>query len=186
MFASGRTDGGHGVESDHISHLAAYMSPIIEQKGSMKVISQNKKAFHDYDILDRMEAGIILTGDEVKALRAGHVSLVGSFATVHENELFLINCMITPYSHAYTKSDEHSRRSRKILVHRRELNRIIGDISRKGITMVPLKLYFNDKGMVKIELGIAKHKKAHGMKQELKEKDIERQTRRELRGKVRF
>ncbi len=152
----------------------------------MKVISQNKKAFHDYDILDRMEAGIVLTGDEVKALRAGHVSLVGSFATVHENELFLINCMITPYSHAYTKSDEHSRRSRKLLVHRKELNRIIGDISRKGITMVPLKLYFNDKGTVKIELGIAKHKKAHGMKQELKEKDIERQTRRELRGKVRF
>jgi SsrA-binding protein len=152
----------------------------------MKVITQNKKAFYDYDILDRMEAGIVLFGDEVKSLRAGHVSLVGSFATVHDNELFLINCAITPYSHAYAKSDELSRRSRKLLIHRRELNRIVGDISRKGITVVPLKLYFTDRGKVKVELGIAKHKKAAGKKQELKEKDIERQTRRELRGKVRF
>ena len=146
----------------------------------MKIIARNKKAFHDYDILDRLEAGIVLTGDEVKALRAGHVSLVGSFATVHDNELFLINCMITPYSHAYAKGDERARRSRKLLLRRRELNKLMGDIARKGITIVPLKLYFNDKGKVKVEIGIAKHKKAYGIKQELKERDIERQTRREL------
>lgn len=146
----------------------------------MKVIAQNKKAFHDYTILERLEVGIVLTGDEVKALRAGHVSLTGSFATVRDNELFLINCMISPYSHAYSKSDEHTRRSRKLLLHRRELRRLIGDISRKGVTIVPLKLYFNGKGKVKVELGIAKHKKAHGIKQELKERDIARQTRREL------
>lgn len=149
----------------------------------MKIITQNKKAFHDYDILERVEAGIVLTGDEVKALRAGQVSLVGSFATVHHNELMLINCNISPYSHAYTKSDEQARRSRKLLLHRRELNRIIGDISRKGITIVPLKLYFNEKGRVKVEIGIAKHKKAYGIKEELKERDIARQTRRELREK---
>jgi SsrA-binding protein len=149
----------------------------------MKIVAQNKKAFHDYDILDRLEAGIILTGDEVKALRAGHLSLIGSFATVHNNELFIINAMISPYSHAYTKSEEQARRSRKLLLHRRQLIKLIGDISRKGITLIPLKVYFNEKGLVKVDLGIAKHKKAHGIKQELKEKDIARQTRRELRGK---
>ncbi len=149
----------------------------------MKIIAQNKKAFHDYDILERIEAGIVLTGDEVKALRAGHISLIGSFATVHHNELMLINAHVTPYSHAYTKGDEFSRRSRKLLLHRRELNRIIGDISKRGITIVPLKIYFNNKGKVKVEIGIAKHKKAYGIKQEIKERDIARQTRRELREK---
>ncbi len=149
----------------------------------MKVIAQNKKAFHDYDILERLEAGLVLTGDEVKSLRAGQVSLVGSFAVIRQNELFLINCMITPYSFAYSKNDEQARRSRKLLLHRRQLNKITGDISRKGVTVVPLKVYLNGKGLVKVELGIAKHKKAHGIKQELKEKDIARQTQRELRGR---
>lgn len=152
----------------------------------MKIITQNKKAFHDYEILDRLEAGIVLTGDEVKSLRAGHVSLTGAFATIHNNELNLINCNITTYSHAYLKSEEQSNRTRKLLVHRRELNRMIGDISRKGITIVPLKLYFNDKGIVKVDLGLCKHKKAHAKKSELKEKDIARQTRRELRGKYNY
>lgn len=152
----------------------------------MKIIAQNKKAFHDYEILEKIEAGIVLTGDEVKSLRAGHVSLVGSYATVHQNELTIINMNITPYSHAYTKSEEISRRTRKLLVHRRELNRIIGDISKKGITIVPLKLYFNERGFVKVELGLAKHKKAHVQKSQLKEKDIARQTRRELRGKYNY
>ena len=149
----------------------------------MKVIATNKKAFHDYEILDRIEAGVVLTGDEVKAIRAGHVSLIGSFATVRDNELYLLNCMITPYSHAYLKSEEAARRTRKLLLHRRQLNKMIGEISRKGVTIVPLKVYLNEKGKVKIEIGIAKHKKAHGIKQELKERDIARQTQRELRGR---
>lgn len=149
----------------------------------MKIIAQNKKAFHDYEILDRIEAGIVLTGDEVKSLRANQVSLPGSFATVHQNELNLINCHIPPYSHAYSKSEEQARRTRKLLVHRRELNRIVGDISRKGVTLVPLKLYFNDKGLIKVELGLCKHKKAHMKKEQLRERDIARETRRELRGK---
>lgn len=149
----------------------------------MKVVAQNKKAFHDYDILERLEAGIVLSGDEVKSIRAGHMSLIGSFATVRDNELYLLNCMITPYSHAYTKSEEAARRTRKLLLRRRQLNKIIGDISRKGVTIVPLKAYLNEKGKVKVEIGIAKHKKAYGIKQELKEKDIARQTQRELRGR---
>lgn len=152
----------------------------------MKIIAQNKKAFHDYEVLDRLEAGLVLTGDEVKAIRAGHINLVGSFATMHDGELFLINCHISPYSHAYQKSEDVSRRNRKLLIHRRELNRLIGEIARKGITLVPLKLYFNQKGIIKIELGLCKHKKAHVRKEEIKERDIKRETRRELKGSYRY
>jgi SsrA-binding protein len=152
----------------------------------MKIITQNKKAFHDYEVLDRIEVGLVLTGDEVKSLRAGHVNLVGSFATLHDGELFLINCHIAPYSHAYQKTEDVSRRSRKLLLHRRELARLVGDIARKGVTLVPLKLYFNEKGRVKVDLGICKHKKAHVRKEEIKERDIKRQTRRELKGTFRF
>ena len=151
----------------------------------MKVIAKNKKAFFDYEVLDTIEAGIVLTGDEVKSLRAGKVSMAGSFATVHGGELFMINCNITPYTHAYEKKEDTSKRSRKLLLHRKELDRIIGDISKKGITIVPLKLYFK-KGKVKVELGICKHKKARSKKRELKERDIKRETARELKGKYKY
>jgi len=147
----------------------------------MKVIAQNKKAFFEYEILDKLEAGIVLTGDEVKSLRAGHVSMVGSFATVKQSELYLINCKITPYQKAYIKREDLSDRSRKLLLNKRELMRLIGDISKKGVTIVPLKLYFNDRNFVKVELGICKAKKAAGKKETIKERDIERQTRREIK-----
>jgi len=152
----------------------------------MKIIAQNKKAFHDYDILERWEAGIVLTGDEVKSIRAGHISLIGAYATIHTNELYLINANISPYSHAYTKSDELAKRSRKLLLSRKELKKLMGEIARKGITAVPLKVYITGKGLVKVEIGLAKHKKAHGIKEMLKERDIERETRRELKGKVSY
>lgn len=148
----------------------------------MKIVSQNKKAFHDYDILDRLEAGLVLTGDEVKSIRSGNVNLVGSFAHVREGELYIVNCYIAPYSNAYRKEEDFSRRTRKLLVHRQELNRLVGTISKKGVTLVPLKLYLNERGRVKVELGIAKHKQAHTRKEELKERDIRRETRRELKG----
>ena len=150
----------------------------------MKVIVQNKKAFFDYEILDRLEAGIVLTGDEVKSIRAGHVTLVGAFATIHDGQLFLINCNISPYTHAANKqADEYRTRSRKLLVHKKELNRLIGDISRKGITLLPLKIYLNERGLVKVEIGLAKHKKSVDKRQSLKERDIKRQTARELRNR---
>lgn len=153
----------------------------------MKVVAQNKKATFDYEILDRIEAGIVLNGDEVKSLRAGKVSLIGSFATIHDGQLFLINCNITPYTQAFAaaKKDDATR-SRKLLLNRREINRIIGDISRKGVTIVALKIYFNDRNYAKVELGIAKHKKAASKKESIKERDIKRETSRELRGKYRF
>lgn len=152
----------------------------------MKIVVQNKKATFDYEILERIEAGIVLTGDEVKSLRAGHASLVGAFATIHDNQLFLINCNITPFSHAFQAKKENATRSRKLLVSRRELNRLIGDISRKGVTIVALKIYFNDRNYAKVELGLAKHKKSSDKKESIRERDIKRETSRELRGKYRY
>ena len=128
-----------------------------------------------------MEAGIVLTGDEVKSLRAGRASLIGAFATVKGGELFLTNCTINAYSHAYGKEEAETTRSRKLLLHKKELHKLIGDVSTKGITIIPLKIYFNKKNIAKVEIGIGKHKKAAGKKQALKERDIKRQTDRELK-----
>ena len=149
----------------------------------MKIIAQNKKAFHDYSVSESIEAGIVLTGDEVKSLRAGKGNLAGSFVVPKDGELFMINVHISPYTHAYQKTgdDEITRRSRKLLLHRREIDRLVGEVSRKGITLVPLKLYFV-KGTIKVEVGICKHKKAPQRKEEMRERDINRETRRQLKG----
>jgi len=147
----------------------------------MKLIARNKKAFFEYEILERIEAGVVLSGDEVKSLRAGQVSLVGAFATVKNGELFLFNCTIATYDKAYMKDKDQATRSRKLLLHKRELNKIIGDVSKKGITIVPLRMYFTKRNLVKVEIGICKPKKAAGKKQALKERDLDRQTKRELK-----
>lgn len=147
----------------------------------MKIIIQNKKALFDYEISHTVEAGIVLKGDEVKSLRAHQGSLNGSFATVKDNELFLLNCNIPVYSHAYQKNEDAALRTRKLLLKRGELNKLIGEISKKGMTILPLKIYLNQKGLIKVELGIGKHRKAHNKKELLKERDIARETRRELK-----
>ncbi|MFC1894799.1 SsrA-binding protein SmpB [Candidatus Dependentiae bacterium] len=146
----------------------------------MKIITKNKKAFYNYEVKDTFEAGIQLTGDEVKSLRQGNISLADAFATIHDGELFLLNCYIAPYSHAFSKADT-TRRSRRLLVHRKELHKLIGDISKKGLTIVPLKIYFGNRGFIKVELGLAKHKKAASKKRELREKDIKREAQREIK-----
>jgi len=148
---------------------------------SKKTIIKNKKAFFDYTILYTLEAGIVLRGDEVKALREHKGSLSGSFAVPQRNELFLINCMIPSYSHAYEKDEAIEKRSRKLLLHSSEIMKIIGDISKKGVTIVPLEIYFNEKNKVKVALGVARHKKVGEKKEVLKERDIARETRRELK-----
>lgn len=150
----------------------------------MKIITQNRKAFHDYEIIDRIEAGIVLSGDEVKSIRAGHINLTGSFAHMVSDELWLKNCHITPYKQAYDlihKDEEYPVRNRKLLLNKRELRRMSNDIACQGITVVPLKVYFNDKNRIKVELGIAKGKKSSDKRQALKERDIKRQTDREMR-----
>jgi SsrA-binding protein len=147
----------------------------------MKVLAQNKKAFHDYDILEKIEAGIVLTGDEVKSLRAGNVSLVGAFANIRNGEMMLVNCRIAPYERAYLKDEEAAMRSRVLLLHKRQILKLIGEIAQKGVTVVPLMFYLNDKNKVKVQLGIAKHKKAPSKKKELKERDIKRETSRAMK-----
>lgn len=147
----------------------------------MKVIIQNKKALFDYEILYTVEAGIVLTGDEVKSLRANRGSLNGSFATVKGTELFLLNCNIPVYTHAYLKDEDTALRTRKLLLNRAELNKLLGEVSKKGMTILPLKLYFNSKSLVKVELGVGRHRKSHDKKELLKERDIARETRREMK-----
>lgn len=147
----------------------------------MKILSCNKKAYHDYDILEKIEAGIVLTGDEVKSLRAGHVSLIGAFASIRNGEMMLVNCRIAPYEKAYQKDEEAAARSRVLLLHKRQTLKLLGEIAQKGITVIPLSIYLNEKSKIKIELGIAKHKKAPSKKKELKERDIKRETDRAMK-----
>lgn len=146
-------------------------------------IAKNKKAFHDYDIKDTFEAGIVLKGDEVKSIRQHGISLVGSYATIHEGELYLINATIAAYKQAYQQDKDNLTRRRKLLVHRKELERLVGDISRKGVTLIPLSVYFNDRNKVKVSVGICKHKNAAQKKQVLKERDIRREAEREIRNR---
>jgi SsrA-binding protein len=147
----------------------------------MKIIVQNKKAFHDYNILEKIEAGIVLTGDEVKSLRAGHVSLVGAFAVIRQGELMLVNCRISPYEKAYQKNEEAATRSRKLLLHKRQILRLLGEIAQKSVTVVPLLIYFSKNNRIKVEIGVAKHKDAPNKKKELRERDIDREASRAMK-----
>ena len=147
----------------------------------MKLILKNKKAYHDYHVLNTLEAGVALTGEEVKSLRAGHGNLTGAFATFHGSELFIINMHITPYEQSYRKDEELAKRSRKLLLHKKELSRLAGEVSQKGVTLIPLSLYFNKRSIIKVELGVCKHKDAPSKKRELREKDITRQAHREMK-----
>ena len=126
---------------------------------------------------------IVLTGDEVKSIRKGSASLVDSYAVVKDNEISLLNCYIAPYSHAYSKQDI-SRRSRKLLLNRHEINHLIGEVSRKGMTLIPLKIYFNNRNIAKVEIGVAKHKKLVSRKRELKEKALSREASREAKIRI--
>jgi SsrA-binding protein len=147
----------------------------------MIIVAKNKKAFFDYDIAQRFEAGIVLTGDEVKSLRAKQVSLVGAYGTIKDGEIYLLNCNIITYGNAYTKDKEQATRTRKLLLNKKEINKIIGEVSEKGTTLLALKIYFNGKNFAKVEIAIGRHKKAAGKKQALKERDIKRDTMREMK-----
>lgn len=142
---------------------------------------RNKRAFFEYHILEKYEAGIALRGTEVKSIREGNVNLAESFARVMEGELFLVNCHIPEYrAGGWTNHDP--RRPRKLLIHRRELDRLVGKIELKGLTLVPLRLYFNARGYAKVEIGVAKGKKLHDKRSAVKERESEREIRRQLAG----
>ena len=146
----------------------------------MSTIIKNKRALHEYQVVDTYEAGIVLTGDEIKCVRSGSVSLSDSFGVVKDGEIMLLNCYIAPYSHAYDKKDR-TRRSRKLLLKRKEINYLIGEVSRKGMTLIPMKMYFNKRNFAKVTLGVAKHKNVVNRKKELKERDISREASREIK-----
>jgi SsrA-binding protein len=141
-----------------------------------KVIASNRKARHDYAILDTYEAGIALTGTEVKSLRAGRASLVDAFAQERDGELYLHGVHIPEYAQG-TWTNHEPRRTRKLLLNRLEINRLIGKLKESGLTLVPLSLYFSD-GWAKVEVGLAKGKKSYDKRQDLAKRDAEREISR--------
>jgi len=139
-------------------------------------IATNRKARHDYTILDTYEAGIALTGTEVKSLRAGRASLVDGFATVSDDELWLRNVHIAEYAEG-TWTNHAPRRARKLLMHRMEIDRIAGKLHEGGLALVPLSMYFTD-GKVKVELGLARGKKEYDKRQTMAKRDADRELER--------
>jgi SsrA-binding protein len=144
-----------------------------------KLVAQNKKAFHDYFIEETLEAGIALTGTEVKSIRAGRVNLRDSYAAVDRGELYLIGTHISPYEQGNIYNHDPLR-TRKLLVHARELRRLYGKVQMAGYTLVPTKLYFKE-GRVKVEIGLAKGKAMFDKRQTLAKKEAERDMERALR-----
>jgi SsrA-binding protein len=147
-----------------------------------KVIAQNKRALFEYFIEEKIEVGIVLTGSEVKSIRAGQVALADSHAATENGELFLYNCHISEYEKA-NRFNHATRRPRKLLLHKRELQKIFGKIKLKGYTLMALSIYFNKKNMIKVELGLSKGKKQHDKRQTMKENDWKREQDRLKRDK---
>ena len=144
------------------------------------IAAQNRKALHNYFIEERIEAGIMLTGTEVKSLRGGRSQIVESYAAVEGEELYLVNAHIPEYTQA-NRFNHEPRRKRKLLLHRRQINRLIGAIQRDGYTVVPLTVFFNTRGIAKVELGLAKGKKQHDKRATSAARDWARQKQRLLK-----
>ena len=142
-----------------------------------RVIARNKKAFHDYEILEKYEAGISLKGSEVKAIRLGRVNLKESFVKIIKGEAYLLNAHI---SHLDTTNPHYrpdERRDRKLLLHRKEIDKLLGKVSREGLTLVPLSIYLNDKNIIKVQIALAKGKNVHDKRETLKRKEADRAAR---------
>jgi len=147
-----------------------------------KIVAQNRKARHNYFIEDTVEAGLVLLGTEVRAMRAGQASLGDSYADFRGKEIFLINSHISAYRSA-SRFNHEPLRMRKILLHRREMEQLRGKMQREGYTLVPLSLYFNERGRVKVELGLAKGRRQLDKREREKTRDWERQRGRLLRSR---
>ena len=148
--------------------------------GARKLIAENRRARFDYFLEDKLEAGIMLTGTEVKALREGRANIAESYVGVEGRDLALINAHIPEYGPA-NRFNHEPRRLRKLLLHRKQIDKLIGAAQREGRTLVPTRLYFNDKGLVKLELSLAKGKKAHDKREVAAERDWKREQGRLLR-----
>jgi SsrA-binding protein len=148
------------------------------ETGKGKLVAQNKKARHDYEILDTYEAGLVLTGTEVKSLRQGRCSLVDSYAVIQDGEAWLLGAHIPEYTEG-TWNNHAPRRQRKLLLHREEIVRLIGKTKESGLALIPLQLYFKD-GRAKVEIALAKGRKAYDKRQALSERDAKRDMQRAL------
>ena len=151
------------------------MSEQTEREKAQSSIAENRKAFHDFHLLETFEAGLVLLGTEVKAIREGRVNLRDSFARVEGREVFIYNVHISPYSHRGYADHEPLRR-RKLLLHRSEIRKLIGKTVEKGMTLVPTRLYFKD-GRVKVAVSIAKGKKDYDKRETIKKRETDRETR---------
>ncbi len=147
-------------------------------------IATNKRAFRDYAVLETLEAGIELKGSEVKSLREGKINLSDSFARIEEGQAFLYNTHISPYAQAsYLNVD--STRSRRLLLHKKEIRRLDMELAQKGLTLVPLKMYFNSKGFAKLELALCKGKKSYDHREDIKRQEIDRKIRQVMKDRNR-
>ena len=156
------------------------MSKKIEKQKEFKDITVNRKAFHDYEIFGKYEAGMMLVGSEVKSIREGKVNLKDSYVEIRSQEAFLINAHISQYSNASYNNHEPER-ERKLLLHKQELIKLDRKVKTRGVTIIPLRMYFTTKGRIKIEIAMVKGKRAYDKKQVIKERDIRRDAERELR-----
>ena len=147
-----------------------------------KIVADNRKARFNYSIQEAFEAGVALTGSEVKSLRLGKASIAESYAATRDGELWLYNSNITEYKQA-GRFNHAPKRPRKLLLHRRQINKLIGAVEREGMTVVPLKMYFNDKGRAKVEIALAKGKKLHDKRETEKKRSWDRERGRLLRQK---
>ena len=147
----------------------------------MKVVCQNRKAFHDYSIEDTLEAGIALSGTEVKSLREGKANLKDSYVLVKGQEVFLLNCHISPYSHGNIMNHDPVR-TRKLLLHRKEIERMSGKAAAKGYTLIPLKIYFKA-SFAKVEIGLAKGKRLFEKRDTIKEREAKREIEKAMKTK---
>lgn len=149
--------------------------------GDRKIVAENRKARHNYFIEEVIEAGLVLEGSEVKSLRDGKANIAESYASPENGEIFLINADVPEYSKAGRSTSHEPRRHRKLLLKSKEIARLIGAVQRDGMTLVPLRLYFNERGIAKLELGLAKGKKLHDKRQTERDRDWQRQKARLMR-----
>lgn len=148
---------------------------------AQRYVAMNRKARHDYFIIDTLEAGIVLAGTEVKSLRSGQASIQESFAAPREGALWLINVYIPEYKQAGMHLQHETRRARKLLLNKREMNKMMGQVNREGMTVVPLGIYFNKRGIAKVELGIAKGKHKADKREAIKKREFDRDKARVMR-----
>ncbi len=145
----------------------------------MDIYSENKKATYDYEILEKFEAGLVLIGQEVKSIKTGHISLAGSYVIIRTNQPELVGAKIPAYQPKNAPADYNPERPRKILLHKKEIDYLMGKVNERGFSLIPLKIYGKN-GRVKIEFGLAKGKKKFNKKESIRNRDVEREIRREF------